>query len=81
MSFLIAIEPNKLIPLIPEATDRKTIVLLEAGVVSIAKVVEQEAVPGKVRGCVVLRRTPPGTEEVNTEESPNGVGAVASRET
>jgi hypothetical protein len=57
--FKIVKEPNKLIPLIPEATDRET-VLLQVGITEGSAIdVTQVYVPNNVR--IELRRTPPMT--------------------
>jgi hypothetical protein len=65
-TFQIVKEPNKLIPLIPEATHREAELLKVDAPVRIAIAVIQEAEPSE--GGIGLRRTPPVTEAANEVE-------------
>jgi hypothetical protein len=79
--FQIVKEPNKLALLIPEATDRQTVLLYAVVLGRIAIAIAQDAGPGAVG--TVLRRTPPVTpvtEVVNTDEITT-VLAEAARKT
>jgi hypothetical protein len=71
-------EQNKLVPLIPEATDRKPfflIVVKES--VYIATAVIQGSVPGKT--FQILRRTPPATVLSNVIECTIAVTGTARK--